>query len=60
MTVKRMSQAERNRRSKQAEILITAAYTLRAFHRPELADEVDTLAQKVRDGEVSYDVSRVL
>lgn len=46
-----ISQAEMRRRSKQAEILHTAAHTLRYFGRFELSDEVSHLAEKVRTGE---------
>lgn len=45
-----ISQAEMRRRSKQAEILITAAHTLRSFGRFELSDEINHLAEQVRTG----------
>lgn len=47
-----ISQAEMRRRTKQAEILHTAAHTLRFFGKPELGDELSMLAMQVRDGDV--------
>ncbi len=46
-----ISQAEMRRRSKQAEILQTAAHTLRYFGKFDLSDEVSHLADKVNSGE---------
>lgn len=50
-----ISQAEMRRRSKQAEILLTAAHTLRHFGRFELSDEVNHLAEQVRTGKALPD-----
>lgn len=46
-----ISQEEMRRRIKQAEILCTAAHTLRYFGKFELSDEVNHLADRVRSGD---------
>jgi hypothetical protein len=50
-----ISQAEMRRRSKQVEILLTAAHTLRSFGRFELSDEINHLAEQVRTGKALPD-----
>lgn len=52
MSRNKISSEEMRRRAAQADILATAAHTLRYFGRPELGDELNTIAMQIRDGDV--------
>lgn len=56
--VRRMSQAETHRRVKHADFLYTAAFTARCYGRPDLARELTSLAQGVRDGVADFGAGR--
>ena len=49
-----VGRAEAARRARHAEVLLVAAHVLRCHARPELADEVCHLANRVGDGTLPF------
>lgn len=58
MSVKKMTVREAKARSKQSEWLGLAALTARGYGHPELAVQLDALAEVVRTGGLEYDVEK--
>jgi hypothetical protein len=59
-TIKKMTKAEAKARSKHAEFLCTAAYTVRGYGLLDLHDQLIGLADLVKNGSFDFDPARIL
>lgn len=57
---KKMTAREAKSRAKHAEWVLLAAATLRGYGFPELGDELGSLAERIRSGQLGFDAARII
>lgn len=59
-TVKKMTVRETKARAKHSEWLLLAGITVRCYGFPELGDELGSLAERIRSGELDFDPDKIV